>query len=227
MFSIYGPTGRVFQGTLEQMRQIRRVTATDRSRAIDPLLHDGRDSALREAVDSGFLEPSRASVALTQSTAIATYTALQQPARQAWHELPASHVMQTPVLTVLADSRVDAAWRQLLLQGRGQAPVVSADNVLVGLVTRAEFVQQGAWTASPDAMEAWDTWQSQPVESVMLTPIPSVAANADMRRVASALLDSGLPGLPVVNDDGHVIGFVSRTDVLRVALDDAGLDVWG
>ena len=60
----------------------------------------------------------------------------------------------------------------------------------------------------------------------MLTPIPSVAAQADMRRVAGALLDSGLPGLPVVDDDGRVIGFVSRSDVLRAALKDAGLDVW-
>ena len=48
-----------------------------------------------------------------------------------------------------------------------------------------------------------------------------------MRRVARALLDSGLPGLPVVTDEGQVSGFVSRTDVLRIALKDAGLDVWG
>jgi CBS domain-containing protein len=60
----------------------------------------------------------------------------------------------------------------------------------------------------------------------MLTPIPSVSPQADMRRVATALVDSGLPGLPVVDDEGRVVGFVSRTDVLRAALKDAGLDVW-
>ena len=36
----------------------------------------------------------------------------------------------------------------------------------------------------------------------------------------------GLPGLPVVDDVGRVIGFISRSDVLRAALRDAGLDVW-
>ena len=61
----------------------------------------------------------------------------------------------------------------------------------------------------------------------MATPIPSVSPTADLRRAASALLESDLPGLPVVDDGGQVIGFVSRSDVLRAALKDAGLDVWG
>jgi CBS-domain-containing membrane protein len=30
-----------------------------------------------------------------------------------------------------------------------------------------------------------------------------------------------------VDDEGRVIGFVSRADILRAALRDAGLDAWG
>lgn len=223
MFSIYGPTGRVFQGTLEQMRQVRQVHAVNRTRAIEPLLRDGHDGAARESLEFG----APTLPAVPPHSAIAAYATQQQPEHHAWHELPASDVMHTPVLTVSVDSRLDDAWRQLVLQGRGQAPVVNADGVLVGMVTRAEFVQRLALPASQDAARAWDDWHAQSVEAVMLTPVPSVASDADMRRVASALLDSGLPGLSVVTDDGRVCGFISRTDVLRVALKDAGLDVWG
>ncbi len=223
MFSIYGPTGRVFQGTLEQMRQIRQVPAADRTRAVEPLLRDGHDSAVREAVEYGAPTPA----AVPHSTAIAAYAAQQQPAHQAWHVLPASDVMHRPVMTVRQDSRVSDAWRQLVLHGRGQAPVVNPDGILVGMVTRAELVHSVALAASQDAAQAWDDWHAQSVESVMITPVPSVAPDADMRRVASALLESGLPGLAVVTDEGRVSGFVSRTDVLRVALKDAGLDAWG
>lgn len=223
MFSIYGPTGRVFQGTLEQLRQIPQVHAADRPRAVEPLLRDGRDGAVREAVESG--APTHATV--LQRAAIANYAAFQQSAPAPWHGLPASDVMHSPVLTLRQDSRVDEAWRQLVLHGRGQAPVVSADAILVGMVTRAELVHSVALAASQDTTQAWDSWRSQSVESVMLTPIPSIAPDADLRRVASALLDNGLPGLPVVTEEGRVCGFVSRTDVLRAALKDAGLDVWG
>jgi CBS domain-containing protein len=222
MFSIYGPTGREFKGTLEQMRRVRQVHAADRSRAIEPTLRDGHDSATREAVEYGAPlsgDPARRS-------AIAAYAASRQAMHQAWHDLPASKVMHAPVLTVRQDMRVDDAWRELARHGRGQAPVVGFSGVLVGMVTRAALVDSAQWSdAAADARASVD-WRAQSVEAVMLTPIPSVAAQADMRRVASVLVDSGLPGLPVVDDDGRVIGFVSRVDVLRVALEDAGLDAW-
>lgn len=224
MFSIYGPTGREFKGTLEQLRQVRRAHAADRTRAIEPTLRDGHDGAVREAVEYGAPlvgdHPARRS-------AIAAYASSRQAPHQGWHDQPASEFMHAPVLTVRQDMRVDDAWRELVRQGRGQAPVVGAAGVLVGMITRAALVDFTQWPDAVADAQAWTDWRAQDVEAVMLTPIPSVSAQADMRRVAGALVDSGLPGLPVVDDEGRVIGFVSRTDVLRAALKDAGLDVWG
>jgi CBS domain-containing protein len=64
------------------------------------------------------------------------------------------------------------------------------------------------------------------VIDVMWTPVPSVAADTDIRRVARVLLDTGLPGLPVVEDAGKVVGFVSRSDILRAVVADPPLDLW-
>jgi CBS-domain-containing membrane protein len=222
VFSIYGPTGREFKGTLEQMRQVRQVGAAERSRAIEPLLRDGHDSAVREAVEFG--SPLAASGARRE--AIAAYASTQQPVHHAWHDLPASECMHAPVLTLRQDMRVDDAWRELVRHGRNQAPVVGASGVLVGLVTRSALVNFEQWPDAAADSQVWANWRAQVVESIMLTPVPSVAPRADMRRVAEVLVDSALPGLPVVDDEGRVLGFVSRTDVLRAALKDAGLDVW-
>jgi CBS domain-containing protein len=68
---------------------------------------------------------------------------------------------------------------------------------------------------------------AQPISSAMWTPIASVSAETDIRRVARVLLDTELPGLPVVDDVGKVIGFVSRADILRAVATDPPLDVWG
>ncbi len=224
MFSIYGSTGRVFQGTLEQLRLVPRVHAADRSRAIEPLLRDGHDGAVREAVETG--APAVVGGPVRRS-AIAAYASTAQREHHAWHDLLVSEVMQTPVLSLNIDARIDHGWQQLVFHGRGQAPVVNAQGILVGMVTRAELVNHEHWPAAGASAQAWDNWRAQSIESVMLTPIPSVAPQADVRRAAHVLVDSGLPGLAVVDDNGRVIGFVSRSDVLRAALKDAGLDVWG
>ena len=38
---------------------------------------------------------------------------------------------------------------------------------------------------------------------------------------------AGLPGVPVVDEVGAVLGFVSRTDLLRALATDPPLDLWG
>jgi CBS domain-containing protein len=57
--------------------------------------------------------------------------------------------------------------------------------------------------------------------------VPSTAPGTDLRRVAALPLDTGLPGVPVADDSGDVLGFVSRTDLLRALATDPPLDLWG
>jgi len=66
----------------------------------------------------------------------------------------------------------------------------------------------------------------QSVVDLMWSPVPSVSASTDIRRLARVLLDTGLPGLPVVDDAGLVIGFASRSDILRAVVADPPLDLW-
>ena len=66
---------------------------------------------------------------------------------------------------------------------------------------------------------------SQPVTAAMWSPVPSTAPGTDLRRVAALLLHTGPPGVPVAADDGEVLGFVSRTDLLRALTTDSPLDL--
>jgi CBS domain-containing protein len=74
---------------------------------------------------------------------------------------------------------------------------------------------------------AWRTLMAQPVTQMMYTPVPSVSPQTDIRRVANVLMDTGLPGLPVVGDDSDLTGFISRSDILRAVTNDPPLDLWG
>ena len=66
----------------------------------------------------------------------------------------------------------------------------------------------------------------RPVNEVMISPIPTVATTTDLRRVAGVLLETGLPGLPVTDEQGLLAGFISRTDILRAVASDPPLDLW-
>jgi CBS-domain-containing membrane protein len=217
MFSVYGETGRLFKGAMEDLRHVEAVRAVSRSRAVEPV---GRFPASGPSPQAA---PHTAGVHSSQLAAYAQAGAAQVPR----HPLTrVADVMGHGVITVLAETPLLEAWQQLSQHGVSQAPVVDAQGLLVGLLTRAELLNLERLPLPGTNLLVWRAFLAQPVSETMLTPVPAVARETDIRHVARVLLDTHLPGLPVVNDAGMVEGFVSRTDILRAVVHDPPLDLW-
>lgn len=225
MFSIYGVTGRLFRGSMEHLRQIGPLGAVDRAHHVEPIKHDGREEGFTPTwTDTGTTamppdDPHRSAVA-----------AYAQTQRGDIHRQPLTRVdalMSQPVITLSNQLTVLQAWQQLASQHLGQAPVVNEAGVLVGLLSRADLLRPDRLPAADASAVAWRALLAMGVVDIMATPVPSVAPDTDIRRVARVLLDTGLPGIAVADEQGRVIGFVSRSDILRAVVTDPPLDLWG
>ena len=246
MFSVYGITGRVFTGTMEQLRHIDKVNALARLRRIEP---NDLQLPSEQAVESALNAPTGGATpqAAPLRSAIAAYTSATVPDAPRQPLDRVDLLMTQPAVTVRATATLGEASALLSQHGIGQMPVVDPLGRLVGLVLRADLFRprRAAAAVAPPlststavglpatepapapAPPDWDTLMAQPVSELMWTPVPSVSADTDIRRVARVLLDTALPGLPVVDDLGTVTGFVARTDILRAVAFDPPLDVWG
>nr|WP_315238197.1 CBS domain-containing protein [uncultured Albidiferax sp.] len=219
MFSVYGVTGRVFTGTVEQLRHIDKVNAVARLHPIE-----ANDLVLEPELSiTPFEAETHHPKSLLPATAVAAYAQVSQPdmPRQPLNRV--GLLMTQPAVTVRTDAPLAMAAALLARHRVGQMPVVDAQGQLVGLLLRADIYPT---LDSPSATD-WADRMALPVASVMWTPVASVTADTDIRRVAQVLLDTHLPGLPVVDDNGTLTGFVSRTDILRAVANDPPLDVWG
>ncbi len=225
MFSVYGKTGRTFRGTLEELRQVGPITRTTRSAVVAPIGTDPQDqnpSRFSDLVPAAPATPQD----VAHRTALAAYEQTRNPGLPRHPLTRVDAVMSSAVVTIADTSTVEQAW-QVLAQGNlGQAPVVDARGMLIGLFTRAELLRPEHLPGPDGHAQAWAEMLAQSVVEVMWSPVPSVSPEADIRRVARVLLDSGLPGLPVADDEGRVIGFVSRSDILRAVVADPPLDLW-
>lgn len=211
MFSVYGRAGRMFRGSMEGLRHIGAVTAAAKSRATAPIGRDPEDQT-----HTDFMH--RDGVAAYEQTRIVPH--IRQP-------LTRADAVMSPVVVTLKDSlTVEEAWQLLAKNQVGQAPVVSSDGVLVGLLSRADLMRPERLPGPESHALVWRTLLMQSVVDLMWTPVPSVGPETDIRRIARVLLDTGLSGLPVVDERGGVIGFVSRTDILRAVVADPPLDLW-
>lgn len=219
MFSVYGVRGREFTGSAEELRQVSSVNAAVRARLINPLSHDSPSPDWTAALKNAKEGP----VSAAPLTAYAQTGQMHLPR----HPLMlVSEMMNRNVFTIPLESTVLEAWQFLANRGAGQAPVVSASGFLVGLVSRADLLRPDRLPVPGESALIWQALLAQPVSEIMWTPIPGVEDGTDIRRVAQVLLDTGLPGLPVVDEEGTVTGFVSRTDILRAVVRDPPLDLW-
>lgn len=221
MFYVFGPAGAVYQGGPDRLAHITPVRGVQRPRGLGSSATgvDARDAAARQAAHAAVPRPAQGAVAAYAST-------LQGPKtkRQPLHLV--RDVMTRGAITVAPDWPALQAWELLVEHQIAQAPVVDAQQRLVGLLLRADMAPL-ATRIDPRVERRAYSLAHQPVSALMVTPVAAVDEDTDLRRVANVLLETGLPGLPVTHATGHLSGFVSRTDLLRAVASDPPLDLWG
>jgi len=97
-------------------------------------------------------------------------------------------------------------------------PVVE-DGILVGVATKFDFLKTFAFTADR-MVPPYEALMGRRVGDVMTTEIISVTPATRLTRVLETMVAHRARSVPVVGDDGKLVGIISREDVMR-ALDDA------
>jgi CBS domain-containing protein len=107
-------------------------------------------------------------------------------------------VMTTDVISVREDQTKQEAARLLTHHRISGLPVVNDDNYLLGIVTEYDILSKGGGT----------------VADIMTRNIISVSADTDVQEVRHILVNERIRRLPVL-EQGHLIGIVSRADLVR------------
>ncbi|MFN5048437.1 HPP family protein, partial [Roseateles sp.] len=97
---------------------------------------------------------------------------------------------------------------------------------LVGLISRADLLRDDRLPAELAEIEAWQARLAAPVAALMWSPVPSAQPDTGVREAAQLLLELRLPGLPVLDEQGALQGFLSRSDLLRALTHEPPLDLW-
>jgi CBS domain-containing protein len=212
MFSVYGISGQIFSGTLEAMDRVQRLA---RARAARPIAEEGDEFGVE--ID---LENASPTPAPTQ-TAVNAYRAMLPADLERGPLLHAAQVMTRPAIVVHDRVTAAAAWRILRDHGIHQAPVLDEAGSLIGIVSERDLLT----AIDVDGEQIIENMRRE-VRDVMTTPVVTAAPVTDIRRIAAAMLRNGVDGVPIVGEQDRLLGFVSRSDVLRAVVNDPPLSMW-
>jgi CBS domain-containing protein len=134
------------------------------------------------------------------------------------------NLMTRDVITIGPEASLKEAARRMIEAGISGLPVTEADGSLVGVITEADFVaaeadrrrKRRAGLLRLVYKDVELPSQELLVRDVMSTDLIVLDAEADHAEAARLMQTEGVKRIPVVGDDRHLVGVVSRSDVLRV-----------
>ena len=173
----------------------------------------------------GLIELAGSGVVTVDDLRVASYGGRR--VEQFRFDLRVRDAMTAAVVTVSPTMTLREAVEQLVGRGFRALPVVDAGGRLVGMVTNRDLVDRGGLEArveligamAPEARAAiLDRLDpARAVADVMTASPVSVPASETLARATHLMVERRLKRLPVVEDGGHLVGIVSRMDILRAA----------
>ena len=225
MFFVFGPSGQMFRGGPDGLMQVAPVRRVARTQALHTRsVGSPQDEQVEVPLPPSHRPPEPISPRVQDAVSAYVQTA-QGPVQERQKLTLVRDVMSTGVLTVPPEVRVNDAWHTLAQHHVAQAPVVNAMGLVVGMLLRADMAPLDL-LPEPGSIKAAIELAQRPVSEVMISPVPTVSIDTELRRVARVLLDADLPGLPVTDEFGALSGFISRNDILHAVAADPPLDVW-
>ena len=123
------------------------------------------------------------------------------------------YMSHTPV-TIRDNTVYSKAFNIMQEKDLHHLPVVNEKNEIVGILTRR------------DLQIAAQHFREAPVEvsDVMHTPVVTISPDEPLLEAARQMIDKRIGGLPVLDDNGKMVGILTETDLLRALIDLLGKD---
>ncbi len=189
--------------------------------------YKGKAGKIRKVVKSEKITPSKKPVdQKDEASSDHSTTAIQQYEAYLRHHpkrepaINAEQIMTSPVYTLTTGESLNTAWEIIRDYRFRHIPIVSVNKKIVGILSDRDFFKV--------MMEQFkqDDNSNQYVGDIMSINILSAHPETKIRQIAQVFIDERIGAMPIVHDNGALIGMVTRSDILRTLVNLAPFELW-
>jgi CBS domain-containing protein len=133
-------------------------------------------------------------------------------------QMPVELYMSSPVHTVSPDDDLNEAWRRMHGLSVSSLPVVTAEQRLVGVISRTDLIRIGRRQAGSRAKAALLTLPEKKVERRMTREVVTVAPGDSVALAARKMVEGHVHRV-CVEAEGRLVGLLSTVDVMHAIRD--------
>lgn len=198
------------QALIQQVRDVpTRLDPVHRTRRVE----DSDDQPTEQ--QSG--QPSR-SFSPQSGAALGTYASVKkQTLREVGPVQFAAQIMTEPVRTLSPNASIRELRNLFDRYDIGTVPLVDDQKNLVGIATKGDLTSQRI---------RFTDLAPRPVSKIASPNVLTATSNTNIRELARVLLAQDIRGIPIVDENRHVVGIVTRGDILKSLVNYAPLELW-
>lgn len=219
MFAVFTPSGRVFAGTLEQLRRVEKTFQSNSTRQAD-MTHTGQSQADINPTQQGQNDHQGYKLPEAKTQAYLTLlseTKQREPIYQAYQ------VMSPNVQVILGSWTIAKAFTAFQSLPYHLFPIVGIEQNLLGSLSRRnfyEFLLENKLSHNSMSQTISDCFLDKKSLAYSADPV------TDVRRIIRLLIDKNLDAITIVEDNGRIAGIVSRSDILQCTIAEPPLSLW-
>jgi acetoin utilization protein AcuB len=186
-----------------------RVTPVSRSAPTGAVTPHDRDDESKSSAALG--KPLRAYGSLTQGEDLARRQILY-----------VKEIMSTPVKSVGPDDTLESISRIFATKKFRHVPVCDDSGKVIGIASERDLLRK--MLAQP--ADPFSSVSPVTVSAFMKTSVLTASPHAQVRAAARIMYDEKVGALPVLDDQGNLVGIVTRSDILRTLMNTVPLELW-
>lgn len=132
----------------------------------------------------------------------------------------ARDIMKSPVVTIAPGATLEHAWAIFTEKHFRHVPIVDKEGKLLGVISDRDLL------GATSVLAHKNTPPPKTVKELMRESVLSATPDTEIRTVARVFVQEHIGSMPITEGTGHVVGIITRSDILRTLMNNVPLELW-
>lgn len=137
----------------------------------------------------------------------------------------AKQVMTSPVVGLDLNTSIAEAWKLVHQRRFRHVPVVTTDQRIVGIISDRDLWREAAGIHTHPEAESISL-PNITVQDIMIDRVLTAHPDTEIRTIARVMFEERIGGMPIVTEEGTLVGIMTRSDILRTVMNQVPFELW-
>ncbi len=138
----------------------------------------------------------------------------------------ASQIMTASVISLTPETSLADAWNLICDRRFRHIPILSHEKKLVGIISDRDLLRDAAGFYNINSRPVDRVQEQVTIQSLIKRKVLTASPDTEIREIARVMFEERIGSMPIVDEQGTLVGIITRSDILRTLVNHAPIELW-